>query len=353
MLKIHAIRTCYPHWSQHSGFHQFVQYLDPQYFKVDLQTASDSDDDFPVGNGVIRSLLRHQVQKHGMQWYKLSDLVAETKALKQCWTQKANIVHYFDGEHSAQYLPRLCKLFKSSTKIIATYHQPPALIDGLLDKKILSKLDQVTVVSPSQVSYFSNFVEPHKIHLILHGIDTKYFQLGKLPKEDGKFCCITVGRYLRDFKALYQVAKALISYHDIEFWVVSSNTSEVEDLPNVKVFQGIDDARLLQLYQSANALFLPLIDATANNALLEGMACGLPIISTQMSSIQAYLPNQEAILIQKNDPRKFVSAILDLLDNSSLCTSMGKRSRTRAEELDWRNTAKEYAQLYSETVASD
>jgi glycosyltransferase involved in cell wall biosynthesis len=352
MLNIHAIRTCYPHWSQHSGFHQFVQYLDPQRYHIDLWAASDSDDDFPIQNRGIRALLRHQVQKRGMQWYKLSDLVAEIKAWKQCWTKRANIVHYFDGEHSAQYLPKLCKVIKTPTKIIATYHQPPNLIDELLDKTIIPHLDRVTVVSPSQVSYFSEFIEPHKIHLILHGIDTDYFQPGTLPKEAGTFRCITVGRYLRDFQALRQVAEALVNYDNIEFWVVSSNATEVENLPNMKVFQGIDDANLLRLYQTANALFLPLTDATANNALLEGIACGLPVISTLLPSVQAYLPNQEAILVKDNAPQRFVSAILELAHDPSRCIKMGERSRQRAEELDWRNIAYQYEQLYSEVVAS-
>lgn len=352
MLHIYAIRTRYLHWSRHSGFHQFVQYLDPRLYRIELWAASDSDEDFPIQNRGIRALLRQFVQRRGMQWYKLSDLMSELEAWKQCLTREVNIVHYFDGEHGAQYLPKLCCLGKRSTKIIATYHQPPNLVDALIDKTIISQLDLVTVVSPTQIAYFSQFIEPHKIHLILHGIDTGYFQPRALPKEGNKFRCITVGRYLRDFKALQQVAEALVENDAIEFCVVSSNASEVENLPNVTIYRGIDDTSLLRLYQTANALFLPLTDATANNSLLEGMACGLPIISTFIPSVQAYLPNQEAILVKDNNSQQFVSAILDLACDPVRCRKMGESSRQRAEELDWRNIAQQYEHLYSKVIAS-
>ena len=87
------------------------------------------------------------------------------------------------------------------------------------------------------------------------------------------------------------------------------------DLPNVTVFSDIDDATLLRLYQQSDILFLPLIQCTANNALLEGIACGLPVVSTFLPSVKTYVPGAEALLIKDNDPRKFVETVLYLFHN--------------------------------------
>ncbi|MBD1868178.1 glycosyltransferase family 4 protein [Cyanobacteria bacterium FACHB-471] len=351
-MHIHLIRTRYPHWGGNSGIHQFVRYIDQNKYDIDTWVASDSDEDFPLQHSGLRDVLRHAVQMRGIQWYKLSDLTAEYKALQKCWKQQVDIVHYLDGEHSPQFLPRLLKLLgKKRPKVIATFHQPPELLDSLLDRSVIPLLDFVTVVSPAQVAYFSDLIGADKVSSILHGIDTDYFHPGDGSKED-KFKCITVGKYLRDFVALRAVAEALSDRKDIEFHVVSSNADEVKDLANVTIHQGIDDASLLKLYQQSNLLFLPLTQSTANNALLEGIACGLPVLSTDLPSVKAYLPGKEAILVQNNDPKQLTNAILELADNPVDCKVMGAEARRRARELDWKNITSQYEALYSQVMSS-
>ena len=347
-LNIHLIRTRYPHWGRYSGINQFVKYIDQSKYDIDMQIVSDSDDDFPIQNGMIRDRLRHLVQKRGMQWYKLSDLVAEIKVFRQCWRKRVDIIHYLDGEHSAQYLPLFCKLPKKKRpKIVATYHQPPEILDSLIIKDVILKLDCITVVSPEQVSYFKEFVAPHKIHLILHGIDIDHFVSANILKEEEKFKCITVGHWLRDFKAVREVVKRLSCYRNIEFHIVSSQATEVEDLKNVTMHSGIDDDRLLKLYQQSDILFLPLLQSTANNALLEGVACGLPVVSTYLPSVKAYLSGKESILIKDNDPEQLADAILHLVHTPEERRNMAQAARKRAEELDWRNIAPQYEAIYS------
>lgn len=353
-MHIHVIRTRYPHWGRYSGINQFLRYIDQSKYNLDMRIVSDSDEDFPIRNRVIRGWLRHLVQRRGMQWYKLSDLVAEIKALRQSWRKKVDIIHYLDGEHSAQFLPTVFKqLLKAKPKMIATYHQPPDVLDLLIIKDIIPMLDCITVVSPEQVSYFRELVMPDKIHLILHGIDTDYFKPNNSPKDKNKFRCITVGWWRRDFEAAREVANELSNYKDIEFHVITSKESGpeltgLEHLTNVRLWRdGIGDAKLLEQYQQADILFLPLLQSTANNALLEGIACGLPVVSTSLPSVKAYLSGKEAILIKDNDPQQFVEAILHLFHNPEARITMGKAARMRAEELDWRNIAPQYEAIYS------
>lgn len=353
-INIHLIRTRRPHWGKYSGINQFLKYIDYGRYHVDVYMVSDNDDDFPIHNVIVRKWLRYQVQKNGMQYYKLSDLTAEIKAFSKCWWNKVDIIHYMDGEHSAQYLSWLCKLpQRMRPKIVATYHQPPEMLDSLISKDVTPRFDCITVVSPEQVSYFKQFVLSDKIHLILHGIDTHYFKPGGILKGKNKFKCITVGHWLRDFKVVREVAEKLAAHNDIEFHVVTSKltgprTTGLEGMENVTLYRDhIDDARLLELYQQSDILFLPLLQSTANNALLEGIACGLPVVSTYLPSVKAYLPGREAILVKDNEPGKLIDAILHLTHNPDDCKDMAFEARKRAEELDWRNIAPQYEAVYS------
>jgi glycosyltransferase involved in cell wall biosynthesis len=351
---IHLIRTRYPHWGAYSGINQFLKYIDRYNYNVEVRLASDGDEDFPIQNSAIRDWLRDTVQKRGMQWYKLSDLAAEIEVFLQCLHRKIDIIHYLDGEHSAQFLPRLPKqLGKVRPKMVATYHQSAEMLDSLIIKDVITRLDCITVVSPEQVSYFRQFVTPGKIHLILHGIDTDYFRPGSKPKEKGSFKCMTVGYWFRDFKAVRQVAERLAPYKEIEFHVVVSKLTGLEDLANVTLYKDhIADARLLEQYQQSDILFMPLVQSTANNSLLEGIACGLPVVSTYLPSVKAYLPGKEAILIKDNDPRQLADAILHLVHNPGVRKNMGREARRRAEELDWRNIAPQYEAIYSKLTSN-
>lgn len=340
-VRLHVIRTRYPHWGAHSGIHQYLRHLNPEHFQVELHEAADGDDDFPLRNPQVRKRLRGLVQR-GMSWYKLSDLWAETRALRRCWRGRTDLVHYLDGEHSAQYLPALPR---RGVPVVASFHQPPELLGTVLSDRAVRRLDRAIAVSPTQVPWLAERLGEDCVDLILHGIDTEFFRPGARQMGKGPFRCITVGHYLRDFAAIREAVHRLVG-QDVEFHVVTNRDTGLEGLPGVHRHQDLNDKRLLALYQQADALFLPVTSSTANNALLEGIACGLPVISTRMASIEAYVPGEEAILVEGNDPEELARAILRLRDDPRLARAMGRRARARAEELAWQRIAPQYAAVY-------
>jgi len=343
--------TGYPHWGGHSGFNQLAYCLERSRFQVSIHAASDSHGDFPIPSARIRRWLGSQVSKSSMPWYKLSDLAAELRALPGCLFHRTNIVHFLDGEHCPQYLPKVLKKARlSHTRIIVTYHQSPELLDDLIDSEILSYIDHVTVVSPTQLSYFQKFLPSNRISLLLHGINTDFFRPGTRPRHDAIFKCITVGYWLRDWNAVRQVVEELRGEKNIEFHVVGKWETGLDDMPNVVFHRHVDDVTLRTLYQQADMLFLPLTQSTANNTLLEGIACGLPVVSTSLPSIHAYLPGEEGILVEGNDTNLLMDAILKIKTDRDLRQRMAKRARVRAEELSWWNIAPKYEALYSNLI---
>jgi glycosyltransferase involved in cell wall biosynthesis len=352
-IRIQLVRTRYPHWGLYSGIHQYIKHLKRDEFAVCEHIVADGDDDFPIQNPSIRSWVHDAVQRRGMPWYKLSDLMAEIILLKARYFHPCNIIHYLDGEHSAQFLPMWSKVLGTARpKIMATYHQPAEVLSTLVREDVLRRLDCVTVVAPEQMSFLSDVLGLDNVHLVLHGVDTHYFRPSASPKEASKFKCLTVGHHQRDFKTLREVAKRLQHHDTIEFHIVSPRTPELRDLPNITVYQGIDDVALLKLYQQCHVLLLPLLRSTANNTILEAIACGLPVVSTYLPSVKVYLPGKEAILIKDNDPQQFVEAIMRLASASTYAQLMAREARKRAEELDWRIVAPRYGAIYSGLVQS-
>jgi glycosyltransferase involved in cell wall biosynthesis len=279
-----------------------------------------------------------------MSWYKLSDLRAEASAFLRCWSGRADLVHYLDGEHSAQYLPTLPR---RGVPVVASFHQPPELLGGVLADRAVRRLDRAVAVSPTQVPWLAERLGPERVELILHGIDTGFFRPREREKPaDGPFRCITVGHYLRDFTAVGEVVRRLAG-HGFAFDIVTNRETGLEGLPGVHRHQDVDDDRLLALYQQADALLLPVTQSTANNALLEGIACGLPVVSSRLRSIEAYVPDETALLVEGNDPAELARAVRRLRDEPDLARALGRRSRERAEELSWPRIAPRYEALYA------
>lgn len=344
------LRTRYPHWGRHSGISQVLSHLDHSALEWTDHPVSDGDADFPIRNALVRAPLRRLVKRRGMPWYGLSDLWAELYAFRQARRGECDVVHYFDPEHSAQYLPTLlARTGRTQTRIVGTFHQPPEELPGLVRRDVVGRLDHAVLVSPEQGRFFEGLLPPDRVSIIPHGIDVDFFRPGEpsQPSPDRDALeCLCVGHYLRDFAVLGAVARRLEGDPRLRFRVISAQPTGLEHLANVSVESGLDDSALLAAYQRADLLFLPLRACTANNALLEGAACGLPVVSSDHASTRFYLPGEEAVLIRDNDADGFTQAILDLCENPRRRAEMSVAARRRAEELSWSRIAPRYQELY-------
>jgi len=352
VLDVRLLYTVYPHFGSHAGMVQLARVFDPSRVRPHPVPVSDSDDDFPVRHPGIRDRVRARIGGRGVAWYKLSDIYAEWRALGAALTGGADIVHYLDGEHSASFLPSLLRRVRVvPTRTVATFHQPVSLLDELLDLSILADLDAVTVVAPEQQAWFESRVPSVRVETILHGIDTTFFIPGIRDPERAVFRCVTAGHWLRDWTAIRAVAERLQSERDIEFHIITSRPTGLDGLSNVVTHSGISDAELRDVYRGADVLFLPLTDSTANNCLLEGIACGLPVVSTALANVRAYLPGDQGIFIDGNDPDLLTDALLSLKRDPGARLAMGRRARARAEELAWPTMARRFEALYREVCA--
>jgi glycosyltransferase involved in cell wall biosynthesis len=347
-VRVRFEHTCYPQWGGHSGYAQFVRCLDPASFRTFLHGASDRDPDLPRWLRRFKPSLKRLIARGKMPWYKISDLNAEMLALAECLRRRFDLVHFLDGEHSGQFLPRLLRfLGPSSVRTVVTFHQPPSLLRGLVNPELLRWFDQVVVVSPSQLEFFKPHVAEDRLQVILHGVDTDFFHPAAAARRGDGIRCITVGDWLRDWSSFAAVARAM---GDVAFDVVTGTKPDLSGLDNVRLYSGLDDGALAELYRRADILFLPLKETTANNALLEGIATGLPVVATDLEATRAYLPSGEAILVADNRTEGFIEAIRGLQRNVALRREMGRRARLRAEELAWPRLACHYERLYRRTI---
>ena len=356
--KILVVRTHYGHFSPLSGPGGFIPHLRSLGYAVDellVPLGADRLTKVPVP---IQEKFNQMV--HGyLKSYQGNAVATETHIQREM--HGYDIVHFVDGEHcgllSALYKQKV--QFSRNTQLLATFHQPESIMRKIVaDPGFLNGFDRIHLMSPCQAKYFQPHVIHDKLSVVPHGIASELLY-EKLPATlvglnvdpaipglddvvQRKQILLTIGNWLRDFDGLLATAKEMLAYPDIVFVVVSKGlTLEKQHLDNVHLLnQGISDSQLHALYLRAALLFLPLQDGAANNAILEAMAHGLPIVTTDLPSTRFYT-NNLAMLVPPS-PAKYAAAIRKKLNELGSADNRQQDSaalQERAKALSWQKIA--------------
>jgi glycosyltransferase involved in cell wall biosynthesis len=203
-------------------------------------------------------------------------------------------------------------------------------------------------VASNQCALLDRLTRRPKTFVIPHGVDVEFFQPAPARPLESPHC-LFVGSWLRDFAALEQVVLLVSQARpDVVFRLVlpSDRAAVWKGRTNVHVLTGIDDVMLRECYREAALLVMPLQDCTANNSLLEGMACGVPIVATDVGGVREYVDSSCARLIPPGNPAAMAETVLDLLSRPELRNVMARAARARAEEFAWPRVAEQVLQAY-------
>lgn len=224
-----------------------------------------------------------------------------------------------------------------------------------MKSEAVCNLDGVVVVASNQIAFFSNLVGPERVFFVPHGIDTATFMPGEHEPDGDNPTVLCVGQTLRDFDTFYEVARALGDRAPkVRFLLIAhptgieSDLAKLRSLKNFEFRTGIGELGLIQAYQRSQLLFLPLLDSTANNALLEGMSCGLPIVATDVGGVRDYVDESSVALIPRSDSIAAAEAVMELLEDECKRRQWGEANRKHALSFDWLVVAEEMKRVYEQ-----
>ena len=331
------------HHAGASGYDVLAKYLNADVI--------NTEHEFNYIQRILLRICRSKVRGSDSLWYHRANFMTEISAALKWISSKNRIFHFLYGENSYRYLGNI-KSFNKSNRLLCTYHTPPTRFKELIkNTKFINVLDAVVVVSTVQLDCFTKILGHERVHYVPHGININYFKPLPTSRNTNNFTCISVGSHLRDFQTLAHVANDLKSV-DIEFNIVTNikNHNIFKGMKNVKTFSSINDDELLKLYQSSDILLLPLLDCTANNAILEGMACGLPIISTEIIGVKDYTNSNCSILAPKSDSIALSEAVLSLYEDKEKHKQFCLNSREQACKFNWFNVTKKIQEVYEQVA---
>ena len=283
-------------------------------------------------------------------WYLLSSIEVERRVWQLVQKEQIDLVHFLWAERDLGYISWVYN--HNLPPLICTFHICSDSLPKILrHKNLLRKLSAVIIVSETQRQFFESCgLDSSKIYFIPHGIDTNFFKPPLKKKKDDGFKVLSVGSYRRNFSLMREVFFKLKKQKNISFQVITSknNFKYFSDLENVELLSNLTEDELLKVYQSASCLLLSVENATANNGLLEGIACGLPIIAENIGGIPEYVNHKCSILTEPGKSEPIVQSILNLSTNIFICNTMSNYSRELALQFSWDKIACKTEKIYKE-----
>jgi len=356
-MRLFLVRERFPHMGPHSGYDLLGNALEERDDVELMQARRDLGREPPRYVGGWARRLAATGKNAGSRFYSRHSVLPELSLIARQWIPGFDLAHIFYVENNLGLLAARPGLKKRP--LIGTVHQPEAWWkEGHCHPGCLDVLDSIVVLSKREVAYFEKWA-PGRVHCVYRGVDAAFFSPAASKEAGERPRCLSVGAWKRDFALLRRTVEEIHRhYPETVFDLViplkkrdHSDLRALADHPAVCWHAGISDEDLRELYRRARLLLLPLEEATSNNAIVEAMACGTPLVATDVGGVRDYAGDGDGILADPRQPDAFVEGVRRLLENPEEARRLGKQGRCHVEEqFAWHRVAERMMDLYATFV---
>lgn len=120
-------------------------------------------------------------------------------------------------------------------------------------------------------------------------------------------------------------------------------------LPKMILLDPVSRQDLTAIYTLADALVFPSFYEGFGLPIIEAMACGTPVVTSNVSSMPE-IAGDAAILVDPNDPEAISRGLVEILRGSDLRAKLIARGKERADEFSWKRTAEKTIAVYESLI---
>jgi glycosyltransferase involved in cell wall biosynthesis len=242
--------------------------------------------------------------------------------------------------------------YSFSEKIQSMYFSP------ILESKLFKLSTLITTVSPSVAEELSEYgLNNENIEVVWNGVNEKLFcPTGKCSER-----YILYTGVLRARKGLFDLIKCASIVNktipNTKFLICGTGPllqklrEQVYKLglyDQVTFLGRIDRTNFIDVVQNATVQVVPSIYEGLPTVLLEAMACGLPIVATNIGGNRDLISsNKNGLLVSPRSPEELANAIMLLLHDELLRKRLGQNAReTIVQRYTWDKITDNFISLY-------
>ncbi|HEY7629308.1 MAG TPA: glycosyltransferase family 4 protein [Thermoleophilaceae bacterium] len=206
-------------------------------------------------------------------------------------------------------------------------------------------------------------VRAERAHVVANGVPEQFLGLPEPePRGDEPLRLVQVGSWAarKGVRVLVEAVTPLLGT-SVELTLVGTSVGIEEVIAefsadargHVRVVPRYEHAELPALLRDQHALVLPSYAEGFSLALVEGMACGLAPVATEVGAAPDLLTDGEnGLLIPPGDAAALRSALERLAGDGSDLQDMRERARARAQDFSWSKIAADTVAVYERVLSA-
>jgi glycosyltransferase involved in cell wall biosynthesis len=218
----------------------------------------------------------------------------------------------------------------------------------------LHRTDLTLVFSKSQERYLREEVglEPQRARFVWDKVDHRFY--APPPSRERGLYVLSVGREQRDYRTLIEALRDVA----IPCVIVPGSTWSHRSVTplaapdHIQIREGLSYAELRDLYRRARVVVVPVNRGTdyaaGVNGILEGMACGRPVLASETPGLAGYVRDgQDGRKVAAGDPNALRALIQELWEDSAQAERLGAAARDTVER---GRTIEHFADCVAESI---
>lgn len=197
----------------------------------------------------------------------------------------------------------------------------------------------IAVSEQIKVKLEKHGVAEREIHIEPNGVDLEVFR--KMDKAACRkknaiphdlFVLIFTGNFIHS-KGPHRILKAIEGLENVGVMFIGGGPIKLSG-DQIVYNSRVPASDVPELLNCADAFILPTLHEGSNNSIIEAMACGLPIISSDIPEVRNQCNPSFSILVDPMDVQAIREAIIRLRDDESMCAGMSENAIQWAMRFD-------------------
>ena len=248
---------------------------------------------------------------------------------------------------------------------VRTWRASMTRITARIEKLGLASVDTVFVENYWMEEHVRGEIGSERVIFAPPGVDTEHFHpaaaesaapgrllcVGRMA-DARKRCDLLVEAYARLCHRLQDPPELLLVGNTGPTEATWARAEELGVRDRIVFRRDVSRDELAQLYRSASVYVLSSDEEGLGVVILEAMASGLPVVSTDCGGPSTSVVHGETgLLVPRSDPEALASALESLFADSALRSRMGAAGRARAEEhFSLETTGKHFIDWYDRAL---
>jgi glycosyltransferase involved in cell wall biosynthesis len=223
-------------------------------------------------------------------------------------------------------------------------------IEWTIWSKRLNKIITVSEYTRQDVIKHLN-LPPYKVKAIWNGYDqNEFFPLEKKGTQKSYFLNVTSYQKKKNFERLLEAYQLLNEDTRPDLIAVVKPYNKQHNIKGLKIInEKLSFEEIIQLYQNAFALVFPSMHEGFGLPIIEAMASGIPVITSNVTSCPE-VAGDAALLVNPRNTLEIKESMEKIIADADLRNELISKGLERAKTFSWEKSAEEHYMTFCDSI---